>query len=259
MLIGDIMILTMDIGNTDVVSICYSEEKEKLFEERVSLDDVNFKKDSFSYISDLVKRHNLYNSDYVVSCVVPLVKEDVENAFKKLVNAKGLFIDHTSYLGLTDSLEYPSDVGADLLAASAAVLNDDLDSIIVDMGSASKIILVKNKQLDSVAIMLGVKNNSIALASKISQLPEVEIEFNDKILGRNTIDAIQSGLMYSTLYGIKGYVEKIEASLGYKVNKYLTGGIANAFKNELSDFTFVADLVNIGLLEIYFKNMEEKR
>lgn len=258
MFIGDIMILTMDIGNTDVVSIGYNENREKLFEERVSLDDVNFKKNPYTYISELVKKYDLYKSDYVISCVVPLVKADVQNAFDKLVSAKGLFIDYRSYLGLTDSLEYPKDVGADLLAASAAVINDDLDSIVVDMGSASKIILVKDKQLDSVAIMLGVKNNSIALASKISQLPEVEIEFNDKLLGRNTIDAIQSGLMYSTLYGIKGYVEKIEESLNCKVNKYLTGGIANAFKDELSDFTFVADLVNIGLLEIYFKHREEK-
>ncbi len=258
MLIGDIMILTMDIGNTDVVSICYSDSKEKLYEERVSLTAVNFKDDPSSYISDLVAKYDLYNSDYVVSCVVPAVKDDVSEAFSKLVNGKGLFVDYTSYLGLTDSLEYPNDVGADLLAASAAVLDNELDSIIVDMGSASKIILVKDKRLESVAIMLGVKNNSIALASKISQLPEVEIEFNDKLLGRNTIDAIQSGLMYSTLYGIKGYVDEIEKSHGKKVNKYLTGGIANAFKEELDEFYFVADLVNMGLLEIYFKNREEE-
>lgn len=255
-LLGDNMVITIDVGNTDIVSILYDEDGNKVRHQRISLERSKIQENTDYFVVELIRTWHIEDVDYIVSCVVPQIASDLKVSLNKYFNKEGTFIDYTMIDFLGEDLPYPAEIGADLLAATAAVVNDDKPTLIVDMGSATKYILVKDNKLDSVAILLGVKNNMLALSDSIKHLPNVQIQFTDEPLGRDTIEAIQSGLMYSTLFTIEGYANALEEKLQTSFNKVLTGGIGNLFKDRLPDFSFEADLVNDGLYEIYKNNKE---
>lgn len=248
------MVVTIDIGNTDAVSVLYDEEGNTVRYARVSLKKSKLKEDPELFVLNLIRTWHLEDCNYIVSCVVPKLVLELSAALKKHFKRDGIFVDYRSYPGISDGLKYPAEIGADLVSASVAVIDNDKPSIVVDMGSASKIILVKDKKLVSAAIMLGVKNNMLALNQSIKHLPHVELNFPAEILGKDTVESIQSGLMYSTLYAIKGFVTALEEKLGVTANKYLTGGIGNLFVDHLEGFTHTPNLVNDGLFKIYKLN-----
>lgn len=245
------MLLTIDIGNTDIVSVLYDNDKNKINSERISLVDANIREE-YGYFSDVFKRWNLSDIDYIVSCVVPAITSQVKKELDTLSSGRGIYLDVNLVPQFVAERE---EVGADLIAASYSFRNLVKPTIIVDMGSATKIILVKDGILQSVAIILGVKNTMKSLAQSIQHLPEVKLEFTEDLLGVNTIDAIQAGLMYSQYYSLKGYTDAIETKLGIPVKKVLTGGIGYRFKDKLNEFSYKADLVNDGLYEIFMEEI----
>lgn len=251
------MVITIDIGNTDIVSILYDETGKKIRHQRMSLERARIKENTDIYVLELIRTWHVENVDYIVSCVVPKIVSDLKVSLKKYFKREGIFIDYTKMENLVKGLQYPAEIGADLLAASAAVLKDNAPTLIVDMGSATKYILVIDNKLDSVAILLGVNNNMLALSDSIKHLPNVQLQFTLDPLGRDTVEAIQSGLMYSTLFTIQGYADALEKKLGVTLNKVLTGGIGNLFTEKLPEFRFEPDLVNDGLFEVYTLNKEQ--
>lgn len=251
------MVITIDIGNTDIVSILFDNQGNKVRHQRMSLERAKINENTDIYVLELIRTWHVEDVDYIVSCVVPKIISDLKVSLNKYFKKDGIFIDYTVTHSLVEGLKYPAEIGADLLAASAAVIKDDKPTLIVDMGSATKYILVLDGKLDSVSILLGVNNNMLALSNSIKHLPNVQLQFTDEPLGRDTVEAIQSGLMYSTLFAIQGYAKALEEQLGYPLNKVLTGGIGNLFKDKLPDFTFSPDLVNDGLYSIYISNKEQ--
>ncbi len=251
------MVITIDIGNTDIVSILFDEEGNKVRHQRVSLEKSRLKENTEFFVIELIRTWNIEDVDYIVSCVVPSVISELKVSLKKHFKREGHFIDYTSAMHLVEGLTYPAEIGADLLAASASVADENKATLIVDMGSATKYILVLDSKLHSVGILLGVKNNMLALSSSIKHLPHVELQFTDNYLGVDTVEAIQSGLMYSTLFTVQAYADALEKFLLLKLHKVLTGGISNLFKDRLEDFSFQPDLVNDGLYKIYRKNKED--
>lgn len=252
------MVVTIDIGNTDAVSVLYDQNGSKKRYQRVSLEKSMIKKNPELFVEELIKLWNLDDVDYIISCVVPSIIRDLSKALEDKFNKPAYFVDYKSYPGISDGLKYPAEIGADLVSASVAVIESDIPTVVVDMGSASKIILVKDKKLVSASIMLGVQNNMLALNNSIKHLPNVQLAFPPELLGKDTVESIQSGLMYSTLFSVIGFVEAIEKELNCKVNKVLTGGIANLFTEHLPEFKYAPDLVNDGLFDIYKLNQEKK-
>lgn len=245
------MLLTIDIGNTDIVSVLYNLNKEKIQSERISLVNAKVREEA-GYFRDLIKAWNIEDVDVIISCVVPVLLEQVKLELSEYSKGKIIFLDKTI---VSDFVGERKEVGADLIAVSYSYRNADRPTVILDMGSATKIILVRNGLLESVSIMLGVKNNMLALASNIKHLPEVPLAFPERLLGQNTVDAIRAGIMYSQYYGLKGYVAAIQEDLDQSSNKVLTGGIGAIFKDKLSDFDYIDELVNLGLLEIYLTEL----
>lgn len=241
------MLITIDVGNTDIVMIVYDKNEEIIFKDRRSIKIDNFD----DYLKEIIKEDYL-KFDYIVSCVVFGIIDKLKLSLNKFFNKDGYFVDYNSYPSMLTKLKNPKEIGSDLLAASvyAKELSND-PSIIVDMGSANKIIYVKDGLIEGVSIMLGVKNNMLALNREIKHLPKIDLKFYDNLLGNDTITALSSGLMYGTLYAIEGIVLALEENENIKVKKILTGGISNIFKEKMSDFTMINDLVNRGLLSIY--------
>lgn len=246
------MILTIDVGNSDIVTVLYNNHKQVLnFDRRKTIkkDCLNLYND---YIKDIKSQFNITDCNYIVSCVVPSVTNTLKLALENNLNDRGHFVSSTSYPGISKLLDPPEEIGSDLVAASVeALTNFKQPTIIVDMGTATKIIVVDNNTIIGVAIMLGVKNTRDAIVKSIPHLPTVELKLPSNIIGQNTIESIQSGIMFSTIATINGYTKFIEQYFNKKTTKLITGGISRLFIDELDEYTYCKTLVNDGLYTIF--------
>ena len=251
------MLLTIDVGNSDIVTILYNDNKEVIkHDRRRTIKDDCINKYS-QYVNAIKHIFDIDKCDYIVSCVVPSVTEALEDALNKNLKGKGYFISHKSYDGISKLLNPPEEIGADLVAASVEALTTcKQPTIIVDMGTATKIIVVDENTINGVAILLGVKKNRNAIVKSIPHLPSVDLEVPHNIVGRNTVESIQSGVMFSTIATINGYTELIEKYYNKKLCKVITGGISKLFIDHLSEYEYVENLVNDGLYTIYHLNKE---
>ena len=248
-----LMLLTIDVGNSDIVTILYDENKEVLNFDRRKTIKKDCSKGYLEYVWAIKKLFNIDKVNYIVSCVVPSIQTSLKNALEKEFMVKGDFIDYQSYPGISKLLNPPQDIGADLVASSVEVIKGyNQPAIIIDMGTATKVIVVDDNTIVGVAIMLGVEKTANAIVSSMPHLPKVDLKFPSNIVGQNTIESIQSGIMISTVAAINGYTKLIEQYFNKKVAKVITGGISTLFIGELEDFTYNANLVNEGLYTIYY-------
>lgn len=90
-----------------------------------------------------------------------------------------------------------------------------------------------------------------ALVQNTSQLLETPIKAPENIIGKNTKDSIQSGIVYGQAYMVSEFARRIEKELGYELNRVLTGGYADRIKNEIVCYNYDPYLVLRGLNHIY--------
>lgn len=247
------MLLTIDVGNSDIVTILYDDNKKVLSLDRRKTIKKDCNKGLLAYVKDIKKIFSIDEVNYIVSCVVPMIQTSLQNVLATEFNRKGTFINYQSYSGISKLLDPPKEIGADLVASSVEVIKTySQPAIIIDMGTATKVIVVNDNTIIGVAIMLGVEKTAKAIAASMPHLPEVELKFPSNIVGQNTVESIQSGIMFSTVAAINGYTKLIEQYFNKKVAKVITGGIATLFIDELDGFTYNANLVNEGLYTIYY-------
>ncbi|AGM25169.1 type III pantothenate kinase [Spiroplasma chrysopicola] len=150
----------------------------------------------------------------------------------------------------------PRNVGADILVgAYAAVQNYQKDNcIIVNMGTATTITLVKQKQLIGTIIMPGLETSAIALFNSAQLLQEFEYTLEtDKYIGQNTKEAINLGLVNGHGYAVKSLVEHIQQQIpGLTV--ILTGGNSKYFQTFFPTYCSDETLIFKGLLALLIDN-----
>lgn len=224
------MLLLIDIGNTNIVVGCY--ENEKITQEaRLATDAL---KTSDQYCMDLKNLLSLYEIErasvtgVIISSVVPPVLNSVRTAVMKLTGKKPLVVGPGIKTGLNILLDNPASVGSDLVVGAVAALHEyEPPLIMIDMGTATTIAVVdKNGAYIGGSICTGVKVATEALAGRAAQLPGISLDMPKKAIGRNTIDAMRSGIMLGNACMIDGMIERIEEELGQKATVVATGGIA---------------------------------
>ena len=154
-------------------------------------------------------------------------------------------------------MDNPSEVGADLISVAVGALsNYGKPCLVADLGTASKIILVdENGNFAGGIVMPGIMISAKALFANAAQLSEISLEVPEKVIGKNTIDCMKSGVLYSNAGALDGIIERMEEELGQKVTVVATGGLAKKVvplcKKEI---ILDEDLLLKGLLVIYQKN-----
>ena len=143
-----------------------------------------------------------------------------------------------------------------MVGAVAALAEYPVPMVVIDFGTATTITVINNKKdLLGGMILPGVRLSLKSLSSGTSQLPEIGLEPPKKFIGTNTVDCMKSGILYSTAYGIDGFIENIEKELGEKVTVVATGGLAKAIVPLCKNDIIVDDeLLLKGLMDIYNKN-----
>lgn len=164
-----------------------------------------------------------------ISSVVPEVNDDISQAIADLTGIVPHFFSIDDAKGIIDiCVEAPSQLGKDRLAdAIGAATCYGVPAIVIDFGTATTIgIIDENRHFLGGMIIPGVKTSLSALSQRASQLPAITIEKPQHMIGRNTLECMQSGILYGTAAMIDGLIEKILPTLSGEVHLIATGGMA---------------------------------
>lgn len=253
------MNICIDVGNTTVNIGFFKDEK---LIERITF-NTDFKKTSdqfYSIIKQQIETKNIDISDIkniIYSSVVPAINFALKEALKNIFNKEIMLISPGLKTGLIINVDNPNEIGNDLIADLVGTKSKyGTPSIICDLGTASKVLLLdKNGQFLSCLILPGITLSAESLIKNAALLPEVSLETPKTIMAKNTIEAMNGGIVYGHALMIKGLVEKYESEIGYKTNHILTGGSAIYVKDILKDdFIYDRDINLIGLNILIEKN-----
>lgn len=250
------MILTIDIGNSNTVLVGYNRKKEIVYEHRV----LTFKKKTKELLVPLLKGLELEVEDVIVSCVVPSIQDEVLAAIEEAFSYKAKLVNGDTIDKLVINIDQPSTLGADLICTSVGACSKyDTPVIVADIGSASKVTLThRNNVYEGGIIWPGLGSSLQSMIDMIPHLPKVDLNLPKSVIGKNTMDAIQSGMLYGVVAQIEGLANMIENEVGEKCERVLTGGYTVLFKDLLPDFNYEEHLVSDGLIEIYLNDMLKK-
>ncbi len=256
------MILTIDIGNSNIV-LGGVREDTIVFEARLRTETT---KTSDQYCVDLKILLDVYGvrpedvEGCIISSVVPQVLNSFQTAIKKLTGKTSLVVGPGIKTGLDIRLENPGQTGADLVVADVAALREHKPPLIViDMGTATTMsVLDENGAHIGGCIIPGVQISLSALTDKTALLPGLQLDQPKRAIGRNTIDAMRSGIMMGTACMLDGMVERMEQELGCKTTVVATGGIAKFIVPLCkTPMIYDKDLLIKGLVALYKDNQKK--
>ena len=250
------MILAIDIGNTNIVVGCIDKEKIYLTE-RISTIRTKTELEYAIDIKTILDIHHINRADIegaIISSVVPQITFAARLAVQKILKKDAMIVGPGVKTGLNILLDNPGEMGADRVAdAVAALAQYPVPLVIVDMGTATTISVVDDKKHYIGGMILpGVQISLDALTSRASQL--ISIEEPKKIIGKNTVDCMKSGILYGNAAAVDGIIDRIEEELGQKVTVIATGGMSRKIVPHCKrEMILDGDLLLKGLQIIYDK------
>ena len=239
------MILAIDVGNTNIVVGCIDDLK-TYFIERLS---TNRTKTELEYAVDLKNVLDIYHikkteiEGCIISSVVPQITNIVKLAAEKILKKNAIVLGPGVKTGLNIMMDNPGQLGADQVADAVA-------------GTATTASVVNSKkQYVGGMILPGVGVSLDALTARASQLSGISIDAPRHVIGKNTIECMKSGVLYSNAAALDGIIDRIEEELGEKATVVATGGLAKKIVPHCKrEIILDEELLLRGLLIIYEKN-----
>jgi len=250
-------LITIDIGNSNVDLGLFDNNK-LIHSAKISTQD---NKSEFEIATSIKQLLNItdktaQNTKTIISSVVPNKTQIVSKASEILTNKKPLVLSHDNNLPIINKYNPPEDVGIDRLVDSiAAVKLYGKPNIILDIGTCLVFnAITKNNEYIGGSILPGLNMASESLANSTALLRPVELRIPENIIGNNTTESIQSGIILGYVELIKGVFNKYKkiVSKDHDIKLIITGGGGELIIPKL-DFEYIynENLSFIGLKYIY--------
>jgi type III pantothenate kinase len=255
------MIFVFDIGNTNMVLGVYKGDELKYYW-RVETNRHKTEDEYGMQIKSLFEHVGLQFSDIdgiIISSVVPPIMTALERMCEKYFHLKPLIVGPGIKTGLNIKYENPREVGADRIVNAIAGIHDyGSPLIIVDFGTATTYCYInEKKQYMGGAIAPGIGISTEALYTRASKLPRIEIARPDGIIGKNTISAMQAGILYGYVGQVEGIVKRMKEQAESNPTVIATGGLADLIAKESAVIDIVDPFLTLkGLQLIYKRNVE---
>lgn len=253
------MLLVIDIGNTNIVLGVF--EGEKLRATWRVASGIHRMADEYGIMGLALLRHNGIDpaeiKEAILCSVVPPLIATFEDCCKRYFNVTPLVVGAGIKTGVRIAMDNPREVGADrVVNAAAAHYLYGGPVIVIDFGTATTFDVVsKDGDYIGGAIAPGIMIAAEALYMRTAKLPRVEISRPKQAIGKNTIAAIQSGLVLGYIGLIEGLVTQLRKEVGSKAKVVATGGLAQVIGKETPVIQEVnPDLTLVGLRLIYEMN-----
>jgi type III pantothenate kinase len=194
-------------------------------------------------------------SDAAVASVVPPATHAVRKACVRYFGVEPLIVGPGIKTGVPIRYENPREVGADrVVNAAAGYAKCKGACIVVDFGTATTFDCIsKNGEYLGGAITPGIMTSLDALAGKTSRLPRVEIGSPRSVIGRNTVESIQSGVLYGYVSMVEGMVKRLSEEMGGEVPVIATGGLAQIIAQKSDVINEVDPNLTINGLRLIFE------
>lgn len=255
------MLLTIDIGNTNIALGLY--EGTKLGARWRLATDHERMPDEYGIQMLGLLQHSGCSvaqlSGVCMASVVPVLTTRMQQACRLYFNHEPLIVDDTINTGIKLLVDDPKTVGADRIVDSVAV-NEMYKgpACVVDFGTATTFdaITADGEYLGG-AIAPGIGISADALSTRTAKLPRVDLQVPPSVIGRNTVHAMQSGLMLGYIAMVEGMVTRFRAELGTEMKVIATGGLAETVAEHTRVIDILAPWLTLdGLRILWEKNQE---
>lgn len=253
------MLLAIDIGNTNIVIGCIKDD-EIVFKARIATDRTRTSDQYGVEIKNMLEAFGVSKEDVedcIIASVVPPVFNSVQTGVLKVIGKQPMVVGPGLKTGLNIHVDIPSQVGSDLIVAAVAALAEyPAPLVLIDLGTATTIEVIEPENVFIGGLIFpGVMVSLDSLSSHAAQLPGISLDKPKKVIGKNTVDCMRSGMMYGTAAMLDGLIDRIAEELGHESTIIATGGLAQ-FIVPLCKHQIILEkeLLLKGLNIIYKKN-----
>ncbi len=254
------MLLVIDVGNTNTVLGLFDED-ELLHDWRIRT-EIDHTIDEYGVLI-----YNLYQSsrmkakeiksvtDIIISCVVPPMLNILEPLCVKYFNIKPLIVGPGIKTGMPIFYDNPKEVGADRIVNAVAAFDKyRKESIIVDFGTATTFDYVSPKgEYMGGCIAPGIVISSEALFERASKLPRVEFSKPKTVITKDTVSAMQAGIMFGYAGLVDGIVSRMKAEVKSNPIVIATGGLARVVAPETKTIEKIEEMLTLDGLRIIYE------
>lgn len=255
------MLLAINVQNSDIALGCFDKTGRLRMVARIAA-ETDHTADQYACAIDSVLRLRGYTAaeiyGAIVCCVVPPLSMVLHDAVRILCGCEAINVASGVKTGLSIQIDNPRALGSDLVCVAVeAAEQGKLPALVIDMNTAVTFTALDRRGvLVGSIIAPGVRIGLDALHEKAAQLPSINLNrSNCKLLGKNTVDAMASGVLNGTASMIDGMIVRCREQLGDDLTVYLTGtdaSLAAAYLHER--VRRLDDMVLYGLHRIWMKN-----
>lgn len=246
------MLLCIDIGNSHIYGGLFNREviqfRFRYTSKAATSDEIGI------FLKSVIRENNIESQiTRIGACsVVPQLDYSIRAACVKYFGLEPFFLQAGVKTGLKIKYRNQLEVGADRIANAIAAVQvyPNQNIIVIDFGTATTFCAISaNKEYLGGVILPGVRLSVDALSQNTAKLPAVEIMKREEIIGRSTIESIQSGIFYGALGACKEITQKIKQESFAKepVKIIATGGLAHLFDEQGIYDEYRTDLVLDGI------------
>lgn len=253
------MLLVIDVGNTNIVLGVYNGKK--LLEHwRISTNRLRTTDEYGALIKNLFQLHNVDASlveAIIISSVVPPIMPTLERMCQRYFNETPLIVGPGIKTGVDIKYDNPREVGADrIVNAVAAYEKYGGPVIVIDFGTATTFCAIAaNGDYLGGAIAPGIGISTEALFERAAKLPRIEVKRTRKVICRNTVQSMQSGVFFGFVGQVDGIVTRMKEELGGTAKVVATGGLAVIIGPDSDTIDVVEPMLTLeGLQIIYERN-----
>jgi len=254
------MLLAVDVGNTNTVFGVVDGAGSWLTQWRVNTFRLATADDWASVVLPLAARDRIVLDrleGVAVGSVVPSVTTGLAQFIAQATHASPLIVQSSLDLGIKLCMDNPHEVGADRLANAVAVWDQfGSATIVVDLGTATKVEAIDDTGAflgGAIAPGLGVMLDT--LTARAARLFAVELRDPGVAIGRNTVAAMQSGLIRGHVHMLRGLIGDISVEMDAGPRVVITGGFASTILPSLSEpVTYLPNLTLEGIRLIHRRN-----
>ena len=256
------MLLAIDTGNTNTLFAVH-DGKDWQAQWRSATDMTKTADDYAVWLSTLMEINGLKLSqidDCIISTVVPQSLFNQRNFARRYLKVEPFVIGENVELGVKVNIPKPSEVGADrLVNAVGAHASYPGALIVIDSGTATTFDIVSaNGDFEGGIISPGINLSMKALHEAAAKLPRVAIQKPAQVIGKGTVEAMQSGVFWGYIDLIDGLVERIKEEYGAPMTAIATGGVASLFQGAARRIDhFDPDITIRGLQILYERNIKQ--
>ena len=256
------MILTMDVGNTNIKTALF--DGPEMFKYWRMSTNIQSTSDEYGVRLASMFAHEGVSPDVVegivVSSVVPTINFTIDHMLQNYFRHAPLFVAPGIRTGINIRYDNPRELGSDRIANAVAAYEEyGGPCIFIDFGTATTFGVVDAEgSFLGGCICPGIKLSSEALVTGTAKLPRFELARPERVIGRTTLSNLQSGMYYGYVGLVRNIVRKIRQELGQDALVVATGGMAVMIADESKAIDRLDGLLTLkGLRLIYERNIKE--